>query len=150
MTKRTPVPWSIIILGIFFAALMGWSILKAARDSSSVIDSDYYRHGLRFNQTLLERQAAASLGWETRVSLDDSTLNVRLSDRDLKPVAGAHGELLLRACGNVTSRTLPLREQKPGHYTTELPSSVTGECTADVFFDRSGAHLQKRLLFTRR
>lgn len=143
--------WLIGALLAGFVLMSAWSFRRAALESSAVTDADYYSHGLRYNQTLLERQAATSLGWQISPRLEGRTLTVQLLDRNRQPVPGASGTLSLTGTEqNPAAVSFPLREIAPGIYLVELPASWHGERPAEIGFERDGARLGQRLLLALR
>lgn len=148
MPRTRSTPWLIILLGIGFLALTGWSIYLAARGASAVTDADYYSHGLRYNQTLLEQKAAVSLGWDAAPEIHDRRVTIQLRDRDQRGVAGAHGTLAILKSGKPQDRILAFTEIGPGIYQAEFPAGTQGEQPVEVTFQRDGASLSKRLLFS--
>ena len=145
---KTPSRWPLLIVALLagFVLISGWSFYRAAKGGSAVTDRDYYSHGLRYNQTLLERQAAASLGWQTTAQLEGRLLTIRLRDRDQRDVTGAVGSLTLFGSGNATPREFPLQEAEPGVYRAQVPDALHGEQAAEIAFQRDGARLNQRLL----
>lgn len=156
MTERSGVtrlsrnrwPWLIIFLLAGFFALSAWSFHRAARGASAVTDSDYYSHGLRFDQTRLEQKAAATLGWTPAPKLQGRRVIIELRDGDRGFVEGALGSLTLLGSSHPQGRALPLRETQPGIYQADLPLELHGEQPADITFLRDGARLNKRLLLS--
>lgn len=146
MNNSGSIPWLPLLIGGGFLALMGWSLFLAGTRSSGVVDRDYYSHGLKYNQTRLERQASASLGWNATARLAGGALIVRLQDRDRQAVAKARGRLTFPAIGARQRRVLGLRETAPGTYRAELPAELHGDQAATIMFEREGARLNKRLL----
>lgn len=138
--------WLIGALMVGFVLLSAWSFRRAARESSAVTDANYYSHGLRYNQTLLERQAAASHGWQTLARLDGPLVSIRLFDRERQAVAGAVATLTLLGSGTAHNLRLPLQEVEPGLYRAELPGDLHGDLAAEVAIQRDGASLHQRLL----
>jgi nitrogen fixation protein FixH len=141
-------PLLIIILIAGFLALTAWSFFRAARGASAVTDSDYYRHGLRFEQTLLEQKAASSLGWAMQTALDNRQLRVQLQDRRQQPVTAAHAELIMPVDRHGEPLRLPLREEPAGVYCVQLPATWHGEQIIRIDFERDGAHLSKQLILS--
>lgn len=138
MSRSRPIPWLILLLGVGFTAFTAWSFYRAVHGTSAVIDADYYSHGLRYNQTLLERQAAASLGWQAVPHLEGRLLSIQLRDHDQQLVTDAQGSLTLLgtgsppmvrlACGK-SSQASTGRNCPPGCAANKRPkssSSVTG------------------------
>lgn len=146
MASFRKFPWLIACLGAGFLVLSGWSFYRAARGTSAVTDADYYSHGLRYNQTLIEQHAADSLGWQLVIHRDGANLVALLNDGGRSPVSGAGA--LLRLYGETTGQTgeLSLLEVTPGRYQVRLPDSLQGTVTAEIAFERDGARLQRRLL----
>jgi hypothetical protein len=146
MTLPRHFPWLIVLLGAGFIVLSAWSFYRAARGTSDVTDADYYSHGLRYNQTLLEQRAADSLGWQVAVAHAGDRLLVTLSDGGRQPVSGARGTLTLFRAEFPRPQQLLLQEGAPGRYQAWLPAELAGELTAEVAFERAGARIQRRLL----
>ena len=146
MSRPRSIPWLIVLIGIGFAAFTGWSFYRAATGTSAVTDSDYYSHGLRYNQTLLEQRAADSLGWQMTASRSGEHLLAVLKDGNHRPVSGARGVLTLFRPDLPQPEQFPLKETAPGRYQAALPPGTSGELTAEIAFDRAGARLQRRLL----
>lgn len=136
-------PQLVALLGLFFVGLTAWAVLRAHTGVSQVIDRSYYDHGLRYNHTLLERQAAESLGWQVAVSVREGELESRLTDRDGGPVTGAAGELQLG------DTRLTLAEKAAGLYAAPLPPAHRGEVSALLLLQRNGASLRRHLLLSR-
>lgn len=148
MTRATRAPWLLILIGSGFVILTGWSIFLASQRSSGVTDPDYYSHGLRYNQTQLERRTAASLGWRTGIELSGRSLAIQLMDRDQQPVTKASGRLQLGGPGEQPSIDIVLTETQPGSYLATLPETLHGELSAEISFLRDGARLSRRLLLS--
>jgi nitrogen fixation protein FixH len=146
MPRSRHIPWLIVLLGVGFTAFTAWSFYRAAVGTSTVTDADYYSHGLRYNQTLLEQRAADSLGWQVAVSRQGNALIATLGDGNRQPVNAAWGMLTIFRADRPQPQRLPLQESSPGRYQTMLPPELTGELAAEVAFERAGARLQRRLL----
>lgn len=146
MRRTSSPPWLIILIGIGFLALSAWSIRAAARGASAVTDADYYSHGLRYNQTLLEQRAADSLGWQLTFAHGGGELQVTLSDARQLPISGAKGVLTIFRSDLAQPQRLLLHEASAGSYRVTPPVGLGGEVTAQVDFELDGARLQRRLL----
>jgi nitrogen fixation protein FixH len=146
MPRSRPIPWLIIFIGAGFVVLSAWSFYRAAGGASAVVDPDYYSHGLRYNQTLLEQRAAESLGWQVTVSHQEDCLHATLSDGNRQPVDGARGALTLFRVDSPRPQQLSLLEYAPGRYRVALPDGLAGELAAEIAFERDGVRLQRRLL----
>lgn len=146
MNKKPYVPWILLVIGGIFLTLTTWSIYQASQGTSAVTDRDYYSHGLRFNQTLLERKAAESLGWSITTDLAGRTLSFQLNDKLGAPVSQATGILEIFISESSSSMRFPLKHTGSGRYLIDLPESVAGERTARLEFERDGARISKQLL----
>ena len=142
-SKTNPWPRNLVVLGLLFLTLTGWSVYRAATRVSDVLDQDYYSHGLRFNDSLIERQAAQGLGWTLATEVRDGWLRCRLNGVDGRPVTGGGGDLLLRRDGEYR---FPLEERGPGLYVVRLPPELSGEFSAQLILGRDGAHMRRNLL----
>lgn len=147
LPPRNIWPSLLLLLGLCFIGVTGWSIYRATTQVSGVTDAGYYSHGLKYNNTRDEQQAAESLGWSLSTTLEERRLQVRLQDRDGQPVAGASGEVTLYLVRSGNPTILPLVELAPGHYTTRLPMELRGEISARLQLVRDGAQLSRSLMF---
>lgn len=148
MPARNPWPLLIIVLVAGFLALSTWSFHRANRETSAVTDSDYYSHGLRFDQTQLERTKATGLGWDTNVGLDGRWLRVTLRDSRSQPITAAHAVLTLTTAPGGEPLRLPLAEQAEGVYVSQLPSALHGEQAVRIDFERDDARLSQQLIIS--
>ena len=148
MNKPKHTPWLLILIGCGFLALTAWSVYQAKQGTSDVTDRDYYSHGLRYNETLLERKAAESLGWSTQTVLQGHRITVLLMDAGKRPVTQARGKLTMMAPGGLDLKEYLLEEHSAGRYSAELPAELKGEHSLALVFERAGARLNKRILLT--
>lgn len=146
MPTRNHWPVLIIVLIAGFLSLTAWSFYRASRGASAVTDNDYYSHGLRFEQTMLEQKAAASLGWAMQTSLNGRQLRVQLTDHRQQPVTAARAELTMSGDSQGKSLRFVLAENAGGAYLVQFPATLHGELTARIDFERDGAHLSKQLI----
>jgi len=128
-----------------FLVFSSWAAYQAATRVSEVSDRDYYSKGLKYNSTVLEKQAAAVLGWELHSELIDGVLIQHLTNQKGEPVSGANGQLKLRH--RETLVTVPLEETDPGVYLGQLPE-LSGEHLIQAEFEYDGARILRRLLLT--
>ncbi len=128
-----------------FLVFSSWAAYQAATRVSEISDRDYYSKGLKYNSTILEKQAAAVLGWELHSKLIDGKLIQHLTNQKGEPVSGATG--LLKLQYRETELILPLEETEPGVYRTPLPQ-LTGEHLIRAEFEHDGARILRRLLLT--
>ncbi len=139
--------WPLLIgaLGLLFLVFSGWSAYRAATRGSAVTDRNYYSHGLKYDQALVEKKAAETLGWSLSAGVSRGELEIRLSDGDGRPVTGCEGEALLLVSGPGEGR-LALQETEPGRYAAVLAEGLRGEIAARVDLGRDGARISRRLL----
>ena len=140
------IPWIVIIIGIGFLCLTAWSILRARHETSAITDQDYYTHGLRYNETQLEKKAAETLGWSIDIKLIDNVMQVRLMDRNNEPVTAANGFIVIFSNNKSNRDRLPFLETKEGVYELTLEGNFKGSLHAQLEFERNGARLNKQLL----
>ncbi len=128
-----------------FLIFSGWAAYQAATRVSGISDRDYYSNGLKYNSTMLEKQAATVLGWELRSELINGVLIQHLTNREGEPVSGAKGLLKLQYRG--TLLMVPLEEADPGVYRAQLPE-LSGENLIQAEIEYDGARILRRLLLT--
>ena len=127
MNRPKHIPWIIILIGCGFLALTAWSVFRADQDTSAVTDRDYYSHGLRYNETLLEKKAAEALGWSLATQLNGQTLMLTLTDKAGQPIRGARGTISLYLHGDTNITVFPLQEVASGVYQFKLTRRMSGE-----------------------
>ena len=145
--KRTNLyPIFILLMIGSFIGFLAWSAIRASDSGPQVTDADYYSKGLRYTSTVLEKRAAAVLGWRIDTQLSGRTLRLHLSDKEGQPVSSAKGviAIYMRNWGETIS--FPLQEVSAGTYQMHLTDSMTGEMTARVEFERNGVRLNRQLL----
>ena len=120
--------------------------MRAIDAGPEVTDADYYSKGLKYSSTVLEKRAAAVLGWQVETQLSGRTLEFRLSDKEGLPVEAANGDIFLYLAGSTSSKQLPLQETEPGVYIFNLTAGMTGEMNARLEFEHNGARINRRLL----
>jgi len=128
-----------------FLVFSSWAAYQATTRVSDISDRDYYSKGLKYNNTILEKQAAAVLGWELHSELIDGALIQHLSNRHGEPVSGAKGQLKLQY--REVALIIPLEETDPGVYRAQLPQ-LSGENLISAEFEHNGARILRRLLLT--
>ncbi len=144
--KKNAYPLFIILLISCFLGFSVWSAKRAIDAGPEVTDADYYSKGLKYSSTVLEKRAAAALGWKVETQLSGRTLEFRLSDKEGKPVATANGDIFLYLAGSTSSKQLPLQETEPGVYIFNLTAGMTGEMNARLEFEQKGARINRQLL----
>jgi len=138
-------PHLLLLLGLLFLGLTGWSVYRSISGVSAVTDRQYYAHGLRYNATLAEQKAAVSLGWQIAVSLENDYLASRWTGKDGQPVSGGEARLVIPARDRAEI-TLPLAEASAGFYGITLPGELQGEIPALLTFSHGGATFRRSLL----
>jgi len=146
MNKSRHFPWLLLIIGVSFLCLTAWSIYRANKGTSAVTDREYYSHGLRYNESLIERKAAEALGWRVKSTIEGHTLAFFLENREGEPVRKASGALELFIKKKSSRIRLPLAHTDPGVYQVNIPEDISGEITAKLEFEKNGARLSKQLL----
>lgn len=144
--KKNIYPFLILLLLGSFLCFSVWSAKRAVDSGPEVTDTDYYSKGLKYSSTVLEKRAAAVLGWDVSTQLVDRTLEFRLSDKDGQPVRSAKGVIFLYLEGSATSRRLPLQEVSAGTYILNLTANMKGSINARLDFEYDGARLNRLLL----
>jgi len=146
-TKRKNLyPVLILLLLGSFLLFSTWAAFQAAGLGSKVADADYYSKGLRYNTTLVEKRAAAVLGWDLTTTLNGRTLDFQLRSRDGSAVDQANGSLYLAIPGAAENIHLPLHEVAAGHYRIELDAALHGAIQARIDIEQNGARLNRQLL----
>ena len=148
MNKNT---WLLLVITIAssFAAITFWSIHRANLGVSAVTDPDYYRHGLKYNNTSIELKAAQAMGWRIAAALrDNNQLEITVRNKRGETVSGATAEVSLNAAlsNRSTDQTLSLREGRPGIYSVPLPPQLVPPAYATIEIKKNGAIIQRRLL----
>lgn len=140
--------WPKIIIGLilFFLLLTGWSVYRAATGVSDVTNPRYYSHGLKYNDTLIEQEAAEGLGWQVGIRLTGGRMEVRLTDRAGWPVAKAQAEVALYRADAKEQDFIHLTEESAGLYAATLPAELSGSLGARLQINRLGAGLSRSLL----
>ena len=140
-------PSFIIALLSTFIVFLAWSGFQASTQGTQVTDRDYSK-GLKYNSTMVEKRAAATMGWSLETKLVEGQLVFQLQNKDGIAITGAQGRLNLYSRPGIDLLTLPLAETSSGRYQTRLPKELTGEITVRVEFEQNGARIQRQLLIT--
>ena len=145
-TKKNVYPFLILLLIGSFLCFSVWSAMRAAELGPQVTDADYYSKGLRYSSTMVEKRAAAVLGWKVSTQIIGRTLEFHLDDEEGQPVKSARGILFLYLPDKESSVQFPLQEIAAGVYQLDLISSMTGEMNARLEFELDGARINRQLL----
>lgn len=146
--RKNVYPLLILLLLGSFLVFSTWSAMRAVESGTEVTDADYYSKGLRYTSTLLEKRAAATLGWTVSTRLAGRTLLFHLSDKQGQPVSSAQGAIFLYLPETNSSTQFPLQEVDPGVYQFNLDATMTGAMSARLEFESDGARLNRQLLLS--
>ena len=135
----------IMVIGIFLGFL-AWAAFQAAGLGSKVTDAEYYSKGLKYNTTMVEKRAAAVLGWNLETRLAGRILEFHLIDSSGISVDRAVGKLYLAIPGSAENIHLSLQEVAAGVYQVHLDENIVGAIQARLEFERQGARLNRQLL----
>ncbi len=141
---------SIIALLALFLLVTAWSLVRAVRGVSRVVDADYYRHGLDYNRERHGVAVAERRGWHMQSAFDDGRLTVKVADGSGAPVGGGVMTLNLAAPvapGNgPTLQVSLLVEGRPGVYSAGLQLSRGDELRGTLVFARGDAAMTGKVV----
>jgi hypothetical protein len=145
--KHNATPWKLTLALLFalFLVAMAASFTIAARRGSRVVDTDYYNHGLHYDQTR-SGSKNPGIGWTISASLAGGDLQVRVRDESGGPIGG--GELSFepeRGTPGMSGAQL-LAESAPGSFRGPRPLSPKGELHGTLRFTRGEATASKKLV----
>lgn len=143
-TNRWPA--FLITLVLAFTAISWWSLERAASGVSAVSDPDYYHHGLHYNSSNRELQAAHSQGWTITPQVEGRLLTIQVDDARLAGVPGCQGAITLAAGGQTPLPPLPLADSGQGLYTVTMPADLPPTLAATLTLSKDVATIQHRLL----
>jgi len=146
MKKTNLYPVFVLLMIGSFIGFLAWSAMRASDSGPQVTDADYYSKGLKYTSTVLEKRAAAVLGWRVVTQLSGRTLQLHLSDKEGQPVRSAKGIISIYMRTKGENMLFPLQEVSAGTYQLHLSDGMTGEMTARIEFERDGARLNRQLL----
>lgn len=141
-------PAFIIALVLAFVVISWWSFDRAFSRVSPVSDPHYYSHGLKYNSSNIELQAAQALQWTVTPTVQGRVLSLRVTDAGQGAVTGGHGSIALQSDGQGQAETLPLTESGQGLYTVSIPAGLPATLTASLTLSREQARVQRRLLIS--
>lgn len=143
-------PYVVLILALLGAFLLFsfWSARQAMQHGSRISDTAYYSKGLRYTSTQIEKQAAASQGWQLATKVERSRLLFTLRDIQEHPIDNALGELSLYLSDKKELLHLDIHELGQGEYQVELPPDLHGSHQALIEFTRQGARISRQLLLS--
>jgi len=147
-TKKNYWIAGLILIGFFFVLITGWSVFTAGRGVSSVVDPNYYAHGLRYNDSQAERRAVEILAWDAEVALAGRQISVHLSAGNTDPVSGCRGQISLYIKSKETRLPISfdLHESSPGMYSMILPANIEGTVPAELTLGRDGMVFRRNIL----
>jgi len=145
-SRKSPYIWFILLLLGAFILFSIWAARQAAKNGSRIADPAYYSKGLKYTNTQLEKQAAASQGWSLTTKIEQKTLRFALVDHLNQPITEAYGEMTLYLSERKELLHLNPQETAPGHYQVNLPQDLHGSLQARIEFVREGARISRQLL----
>ncbi len=128
--------YGLLTLVVFFLIATAWSLLKAGRDVSRVVDRDYYNHGLLY-APVDAASAAARLGWRSRPVYRNGRLELGITDRNGAPVTGGTLTVTMEGKGAPVG-TLTCGMPLPGLYCVPL-LPVSGSVIKAAWLFRRGS-----------
>jgi nitrogen fixation protein FixH len=134
MSARASKPFELrgvhVLAGLlaFFGAIIAVNIVFAVAAVQTFPGEDVrrsYLQGLRYNETLAERQAQSSLGWRAAAGIEaaehGARLQVALRTRDGAPIDGAGlAGVLMWPTDSRLDRALSFVQDGAGHYVADL------------------------------
>ena len=152
--KNSGRHWPWIVVGLLVANAAGVVILLlvSTTDASHHVESDYYRKGLNFNQTIAQRKKNLELGWQLGIRVGAAEkksrrLQFKITDAEGRAIRGADIELLTfhkaRASRRLKAKPLELASL-PGYYQTRLPMFKEGIWEFRVVVNRGGQRFTAR------
>ena len=148
MTKRVKhggKPWLfglMTLIALFLGASI-WSLLKAGKEVSRVVDRDYYNHGLLY-APVDASSAAARLGWRSQPVYRNGRLELKITDRNGSPVTGGTLTVSLEGRG-VPSGMLTCGMATPGVYCVPLVPVSGTVIKAGWLFQRGSDSMSGRM-----
>lgn len=139
--------WPYIVIGLIlvFLGLTFWSVRQATQGVSGVTNDKYYSHGLRYNETQLEQEAAAAMGWSMETELVARRLDIRILDS-----SGGDVDNITCSLELFPGKGAPIRQALPrqpgGRFTFDIPAQLQGQITIRLQANREGASLSRTLL----
>lgn len=131
--KRDGKIWlyGLLLLMALFLAAMAWSLVKAGRGVSRLVDRDYYSHGLHYVPGDMSG-GAARLGWRAEPTYRNGRLEFRITDHSGTPVTG--GTLTVTLEGEGESKSFGCGASGPGLYGTPLTLAAGSVVRANWIF----------------
>ncbi len=140
--------WKIMLaalVGLFLVAMVV-SLVLAGRRVSRVVDTDYYRNGLHYGQTL-NRPGKAAAGWTMAAVLAGDQLQVHVLDKSGVPVTG--GRLRFapeQGTARQQSPDLIFAESGPGMYQALSPVGKRSEIRGAMHFSRGADVISEKMV----
>lgn len=149
---RTGHFWKLSIIALLALFLLGtaWSLVRAVRGVSRVVDSDYYNHGLDYDKERQGGAVAERRGWRMQSAFAEGRLTVRVADRSGAPVGG--GVMTLNLAAPVAPGNGPLLpvsvlvEGRPGVYSAGLLLARGNELRGTLVFTRGDAGMTGKVV----
>ena len=140
--------WKSSIIGLLalFLLVTAWSLVRAVRGVSRVVDSDYYIHGLAYDKGRQGGAVAERRGWRMQSAFAKGRLTVRVADRSGAPVGGGVMTFNLAAPAAHGNGSLLLVEDRPGIYSGGLLLAGGDELRGTLVFTRGDAAMTGKVV----
>ncbi len=148
--SRWSARWALMPIGLLTSSVLGvgWMAAVAVRDPNFALEHDYYQKALHWDQTQTQAADNQRLAFQfsapTKILLNQhglGTFEVRINDRNGRPVAGAR--VVADAFANAYSddiTQLTLSERAPGVYAAAVKAGHPGLWEFRVSMDANGGH----------
>ncbi len=125
---RVPFVWLVVILPLTAVVASFITLALAIRSDTGLVDDDYYKDGMEINRVLDRDRAAAALGLESTLDIDDAhhELRLRLSARRHETLPQNVELKLMHATRAGFDKILILPRRADGTYRAPLPAFVPG------------------------
>jgi len=118
------------VAGFVLVVAVNGALVWFATESFSGLDEEHaYESGLTYNQTLLEAEEVARLGWRADLSIEEAVdghvIALRLSYKSGEPLTGLTIDgRLIRPTNVGLDTSVELREVSPGYYRSSVLANL--------------------------
>lgn len=135
--------YGLLLLVALFLVAMAWTLIKAGRGVSRVVDTNYYTRGLHYVPGDAGGEAAR-LGWRAEPLYRNGRLELRITDRNGAPVSG--GTLTVTVAGEgAGTKSLTCGIEAPGVYCVPLITVAGSTLKASWLFRRGDDTMSGRM-----
>jgi len=145
--KNTAHPWKIalaLLFGVFLTGMAATFTISSHR-GSRVVDPDYYKNGLHYDQTASGAKNPG-LHWSMSAALAGSDLLVRVCDAAGAPIGGGKLSFHPKRRDANQADALPLAESAPGVFRAPRPITSQGELHGVLHFTKGEASASQKLV----